>query len=133
MARLPCLVLLLFLFSLSPTLASPSSPSSSSSSPSDPSLLDDDSQFDPALALNFSLTPSDNPLLQQPQHVFAVNTSPSESESESAKENQSIMCNKAASNPNRVVLPTNVTPSHYTLTITPDFNEFTFGGYVEIE
>jgi len=132
MARLPCLVLLfLVLFSLSPTLASTSS--SSSSSPSDPLPLDE-SQPDPALALNFSLTPSDNPLLQQQQHVFAVNTSPpSESESEFVKENQSTMCNKAASNPNRVVLPTNVTPSHYTLTITPDFKEFTFGGYVEIE
>jgi len=111
MARLPCLVLLfLVLFSLSPTLASTSS--SSSSSPSDPLPLDE-SQPDPALALNFS--------------------PPSESESEFVKENQSTMCNKAASNPNRVVLPTNVTPSHYTLTITPDFKEFTFGGYVEIE
>ncbi|KAG0220143.1 peptidase family M1-domain-containing protein [Mortierella sp. GBAus27b] len=36
------------------------------------------------------------------------------------------------SNPSRVVLPTNVTPSHYTLTITPDLKEFTFRGYVEI-
>ncbi|KAG0210662.1 hypothetical protein BGX28_009089 [Mortierella sp. GBA30] len=43
------------------------------------------------------------------------------------------MCNKASSNPNRVVLPSNVTPSHYTLTITPDLKEFTFGGYVEID
>ncbi|KAF9579249.1 hypothetical protein BGW38_004571, partial [Lunasporangiospora selenospora] len=39
----------------------------------------------------------------------------------------------APPNPNRVVLPTNVTPSHYTLTITPDFKEFTFRGYVEID
>ncbi|KAF8953474.1 hypothetical protein CPC16_000705 [Podila verticillata] len=43
------------------------------------------------------------------------------------------MCNKGHSNPNRVVLPTNVTPSHYTLTITPDLKAFTFGGYVEID
>ncbi|KAF9364033.1 hypothetical protein BGX34_002684 [Mortierella sp. NVP85] len=42
------------------------------------------------------------------------------------------MCNKAT-NPNRVVLPTNVGPSHYTLKITPDLNEFTFGGDVEID
>ncbi|KAF9559182.1 hypothetical protein EC968_006723 [Mortierella alpina] len=43
------------------------------------------------------------------------------------------MCNKSGStNPNRVVLPTNVTPSHYTLTITPDLKEYTFRGYVEI-
>ncbi|KAG0307254.1 hypothetical protein BGZ98_000703 [Dissophora globulifera] len=38
-----------------------------------------------------------------------------------------------AGNPNRVVLPTTVTPSHYTLTITPDLKEFTFRGYVEID
>ncbi|KAF9132540.1 hypothetical protein BGX30_012620, partial [Mortierella sp. GBA39] len=43
------------------------------------------------------------------------------------------MCNKAASNPNRVVLPTNVTPSHYTLSIVPDLKEFTFGGQVAID
>ncbi|KAF9910537.1 hypothetical protein EC991_006355 [Linnemannia zychae] len=43
------------------------------------------------------------------------------------------MCNKAASNPNRVVLPTNVTPSHYTLNIVPDFTEFTFAGTVAID
>ncbi|KAF8929306.1 peptidase family M1-domain-containing protein [Dissophora ornata] len=42
------------------------------------------------------------------------------------------MCNKSG-NPNRVVLPTNVTPSHYTLTITPDLKEFVFRGYVEID
>ncbi|KAG0227531.1 hypothetical protein BGX31_006916 [Mortierella sp. GBA43] len=42
------------------------------------------------------------------------------------------MCNKPT-NPDRVVLPTNVRPSHYTLTITPDLKEFTFGGYVEID
>jgi aminopeptidase 2 len=42
------------------------------------------------------------------------------------------MCNKPT-NPDRVVLPTNVRPSHYTLTITPDLKEFTFGGYVEIK
>ncbi|KAI7832592.1 peptidase family M1-domain-containing protein [Gamsiella multidivaricata] len=41
------------------------------------------------------------------------------------------MCNKPG-NPNRVVLPTNVTPSHYTLTITPDLEKYTFRGYVEI-
>ncbi|KAK3810370.1 MAG: peptidase family M1-domain-containing protein [Benniella sp.] len=41
------------------------------------------------------------------------------------------MCNKPG-NPNRVVLPTNVTPSHYTLTITPNLKEYTFRGYVEI-
>lgn len=48
---------------------------------------------------------------------------------------QSTMCNKsgASANPDRVVLPTNVTPSHYTVTITPDLKAFTFGGYVEIE
>lgn len=43
------------------------------------------------------------------------------------------MCNKSPTNPDRVVLPTNVTPSHYTLTITPDLKEYTFGGYVEIK
>ena len=44
------------------------------------------------------------------------------------------MCNKSGSaNPNRVVLPTNVTPSHYTLTVTPDLKEYTFRGYVEIK
>ncbi|KAF9432108.1 hypothetical protein BGZ76_011251 [Entomortierella beljakovae] len=42
------------------------------------------------------------------------------------------MC-KSSGNPNRVVLPTNVTPSHYTLTITPDLKEYTFRGYVEID
>jgi aminopeptidase 2 len=42
------------------------------------------------------------------------------------------MCNKPG-NPNRVVLPTNVTPSHYTLTITPDLKKYTFRGYVEIK
>ncbi|KAF9908820.1 hypothetical protein BX616_011368 [Lobosporangium transversale] len=41
------------------------------------------------------------------------------------------MCNKHG-NSNRVVLPTHVTPSHYTLTVTPDLKEFTFRGYVEI-
>ncbi|KAG0059336.1 hypothetical protein BGZ90_004505 [Linnemannia elongata] len=42
------------------------------------------------------------------------------------------MCKNNPTNPNRVVLPTNVTPSHYTLTITPDLKEYTFSGYVEI-
>ncbi|KAG0022145.1 hypothetical protein BGZ80_000958 [Entomortierella chlamydospora] len=42
------------------------------------------------------------------------------------------MC-KTPGNPNRVVLPTNVKPSHYTLTITPDLKEYTFRGYVEID
>ncbi|KAF9148113.1 Aminopeptidase 2 mitochondrial, partial [Mortierella sp. AD010] len=42
------------------------------------------------------------------------------------------MC-KTPGNPNRVVLPTNVKPSHYTLTITPNLKEYTFRGYVEID
>ncbi|GJJ74377.1 aminopeptidase 2 [Entomortierella parvispora] len=44
------------------------------------------------------------------------------------------MCNKsgASANPDRVVLPSNVTPSHYTVTISPDLKAFTFRGYVEI-
>lgn len=45
----------------------------------------------------------------------------------------STMCKNNPTNPNRVVLPTNVTPSHYTLTITPDLKEYTFSGYVEIK
>ncbi|KAG0041376.1 hypothetical protein BGZ83_001887 [Gryganskiella cystojenkinii] len=45
------------------------------------------------------------------------------------------MCNKSgtSANPDRVVLPSNVTPTHYTVTISPDLKAFTFGGYVEIE
>ncbi|KAF9180759.1 hypothetical protein BGZ51_009354 [Haplosporangium sp. Z 767] len=42
------------------------------------------------------------------------------------------MCKKPG-NPNRVVLPTNVTPTHYTLTITPDLQKYTFLGFVEID
>ncbi|KAG0096903.1 hypothetical protein BGZ93_003786, partial [Podila epicladia] len=75
-------------------------------------------------ASNYTYKP---PALQQ-QVVFQASTP----HSELPTKESSKMCNKANSNPNRVVLPTNVTPSHYTLTITPDLKEFTFGGYVEI-
>ncbi|KAF9157238.1 hypothetical protein DFQ26_008950 [Actinomortierella ambigua] len=44
------------------------------------------------------------------------------------------MCNKTApAHPNRVVLPTNVTPSHYTIELAPDLKEFTFAGSVSID
>lgn len=123
------LLLLLVSFSTPPALATtppppPSSPPSADDASSDSSTFDD---IDDAriFANNYTYQP---PALQQ-QTVFKTSTP----HSESPKTESSKMCNKAKSNPNRVVLPANVTPSHYTLTITPDLKEFTFGGYVEIE
>lgn len=121
--------LLLVSFSTPPALATtpphpPSSPPSADDASFDSNTFDD---IDDAriFANNYTYQP---PALQQ-QNVFQASTP----HSESPKTESSKMCNKANSNPNRVVLPANVTPSHYTLTITPDLKEFTFCGYVEIE
>ncbi|KAF9986146.1 hypothetical protein BGZ75_002192 [Mortierella antarctica] len=82
------------------------------------------------LANNYTYQP---PAFQQQQHAFAAPPVELASADPATASSQPTMCNKASSNPNRVVLPTNVTPSHYTLSITPDFKEFTFGGHVEID
>lgn len=119
---------LLVSLSTPPALATtpprPPSPSSADDASFDSNTFDD---IDDAriFANNYTYQP---PALQQ-QAVFKASTP----HSESPKTESFKMCNKANSNPNRVVLPANVTPSHYTLTITPDLKEFTFGGYVEIE
>ncbi|KAG9321832.1 hypothetical protein KVV02_007163, partial [Mortierella alpina] len=89
-----------------------------------------DAQDADVLANNYTYQP---PALQQQQHAFAAPPVEPASTDPASASSQPTMCNKASSNPNRVVLPTNVTPSHYTLSITPDFKEFTFGGQVEIE
>ena len=39
----------------------------------------------------------------------------------------------ASSNPSREVLPTNVKPLHYNLTLEPDFKNFKYEGTVIIE
>ncbi|KAG0365379.1 hypothetical protein BGZ54_006572 [Gamsiella multidivaricata] len=116
-----------FSFSPNPTLATNPSSSSSPSSPS-PDGTDPD-----VLAFNYNYTYDAHHHQQQQQQVFAVPSSfQFASESLVDPSSSPPMCNKTSSNPDRVVLPANVTPSHYTLTITPDFKEFTFGGYVEI-
>lgn len=115
-------LLFLLLVLLSPTLATTSSSSSSDDLDSDSSNNND------RPSVNYTYQP---PTLQQ-QHVFAVDSSSSSLIVQNTQ-NTSTMCNKAASNPNRVVLPANVTPSHYTLSIVPDLKEFTFGGQVAIE
>lgn len=120
---------LLVSFFTPPTLATPPPPPSSPP-PSDDASFHDSNTFDDIddariFANNYTYQP---PALHQ-QIVFQTGTP----HSESPNKESTKMCNKANSNPNRVVLPANVTPSHYTLTITPDLKEFTFGGYVEIE
>lgn len=117
-------LLSLLLLLLSPTLATPSSSSSASDD-----LDNDSSNNNDRPSANYSYQP---PTLQQ-QHVFAVDSSSSSLLVQNSNQNITTMCNKAASNPNRVVLPANVTPSHYTLSIVPDLKEFTFGGQVAIE
>lgn len=122
-------LLSLLLLLLSPTLATPSSSSSSSVASSSDGLDHDLSNNDRPSA-NYSYQP---PALQQ-QHVFAVDSSSSSLLVQNSNNlSATTMCNKATSNPNRVVLPANVTPSHYTLSIVPDLKEFTFGGQVAIE
>lgn len=119
------LLFLLLLLSTPPTLASVSS-----SSPLDDHHDHHSAQDADVLANNYTYQP---PALQQQQHAFAAPPVELASADPASASSQPTMCNKASSNPNRVVLPTNVTPSHYTLSITPDFKEFTFGGHVEIE
>lgn len=44
-----------------------------------------------------------------------------------------FMCTSSAENPNRQVLPTNVKPTHYDLTLQPNLKTFEFHGQVKVK
>lgn len=44
-----------------------------------------------------------------------------------------VMCTSSAENPNRQVLPTNVKPTHYDLTLQPNLQTFEFHGQVKVK